>query len=59
MEENSEGVSDFEFSDLTFDLETNNLTFSYSLTVDGDNNGTGNELNISGTADVIILEDED
>ncbi|WP_422859019.1 collagen-like triple helix repeat-containing protein [Flagellimonas sp. S174] len=51
-------VSDFSFTDVTFDSETNRLTFSYSLTVAEDSfgNPTGNSLNISGIANVIVLE---
>ncbi|MEO0901507.1 MAG: collagen-like protein [Bacteroidota bacterium] len=56
FQEGGAGISEFEFSDLVFDAETNNLTFSYSLTIAGANNVTGNELNISGTADVNLLE---
>ncbi|WP_136466099.1 hypothetical protein [Flagellimonas onchidii] len=52
----SEGVSGFEITDITFDAETNHLTFSYSLNVDGNNNDSGNDLSISGTADVYVLE---
>ncbi|PRX57762.1 hypothetical protein [Flagellimonas meridianipacifica] len=51
-------VNDFNITDITFDSETNRLTFSYSLNVGEENfgNPTGNTLNISGTANVIVLE---
>lgn len=50
------GISDFEISDLTYDTTTHNLTFSYSLLADASTNDSGNDLNISGTVDVIVLE---
>ncbi|MEX0315510.1 MAG: hypothetical protein AB3N18_15135 [Allomuricauda sp.] len=55
----SEGVSDFEITDIAFDAETNHLTFSYTLNVNADNNDSGNDLSISGTADVYVLEEID
>lgn len=50
-------VSDFEISDVTYDTTTNNLTFSYSLLASASVNDSGNDLNISGTVDVIVLEE--
>lgn len=44
-------------SNLTYDPNDNNhLTFSYSFTVDGANNGSGHELNVSGEVDVYPFE---
>ena len=52
------GVSDFQFTDLIFDAEDNNhLTFSYSFEVLAANNDSGNDLTVSGTVDVYLLEE--
>ncbi|MEX0315511.1 MAG: hypothetical protein AB3N18_15140 [Allomuricauda sp.] len=59
FELDSPGVSDFEVTEITFDPETNHLTFSYSLNVDAENNVTEHDLHISGTADVFVLESLD
>ena len=53
----SVGVSDFEISNFIFDEETREVSFSYSLTVDENFNITGNELSISGMADLIFPEE--
>ncbi|MFD2099289.1 collagen-like triple helix repeat-containing protein [Flagellimonas iocasae] len=53
----SAGITNVEFTDIVFDDETNHLTFSYSLTVDGENNPTTYELTLSGMADVTVLEE--
>ncbi len=50
------GVSNFVIMDISFDTETNNLRFNYSFTVDAANNDSGNELNVSGSVDVFVLE---
>jgi hypothetical protein len=54
---NPEVISNFEITDVTFDAETNHLTFSYAFTVDAIANATGNPLNMSGMADVQLLEE--
>ena len=52
------GVSDFQFTDLTFDAEDNNhLTFSYSFEVLAAYNDSANDLTVSGTVDVYLLEE--
>jgi len=51
------GTSEFEFTDLAFEDETGHLTFSYSFTIDGANNSSGNELTVSGEADLYLLEE--
>ena len=47
-----------ELTDLVFDLETDRLTFSYSLdiTAAAGGNPTGHHLTITGDADVIVFE---
>ena len=54
---NQSGVSDLEYTDLVWDGETNNLTFSFSFTVDAENNNSNHELTVSGDVDVILLEE--
>ena len=54
---NSEGVSNFEISNFIFDEQAREVSFSYSLTVDENFNITGNELSISGMADLIFPEE--
>lgn len=49
-------ASSFTISDYSFDDTTNNLKFSFAMTVDANNNETGNELRIEGTVDVIVFE---
>ncbi|AWX45163.1 hypothetical protein HME9304_02173 [Flagellimonas maritima] len=49
-------ITDFELSDFSFDTDTNHLIFNYSYTVD-DNNDSENELNVSGSVDVFVLEE--
>ncbi|MBS9463397.1 hypothetical protein KIM67_13345 [Flagellimonas sp. 389] len=49
-------VLEFEFSDMAFDPETNNLSFAYRLLVDDEGNNSGNELTVSGEVDVTLLE---
>ncbi|MDF0718305.1 hypothetical protein PY092_19250 [Muricauda sp. 334s03] len=52
------GVSDFQFTNFSFDSEDNNhLTYSFSFEVLGANNSSGNHLNVSGTVDVYLLEE--
>ncbi len=51
------GVSEMTFTDLTFDPNAgNHLTFSYAFSVAAANNGSGNDLNVSGTVDINLLE---
>ncbi|TAI46998.1 collagen-like triple helix repeat-containing protein [Flagellimonas allohymeniacidonis] len=52
-------ISSFTITDLTFDEETHNLTFSYAIAVNADyeGNGTGHDLSISGEVDVIVFEE--
>ncbi|WP_422859020.1 collagen-like triple helix repeat-containing protein [Flagellimonas sp. S174] len=49
-------TSEFEFTNLTFDPETNNLTFAYHFVVQGEGNTSGNTLTVSGTVDVTVLQ---
>ncbi|TPN85960.1 hypothetical protein [Aquimarina algicola] len=50
------GIDNFNVTDYTFDEATNELSFSFSMDVNGDYNQTGNDLSISGTVDVIVFE---
>ncbi len=51
------GVSEMVFTDMVFDPNAgNHLTFSYAFTVDAANNDSGNELSVSGTVDINLLE---
>lgn len=51
------GVSEMTFTDLTYDPNaSNHLTFSYAFSVAAANNGSGNELSVSGTVDINLLE---
>lgn len=50
-------INDINITDLTFDEATGELSFSFAFEVDGESNDTDNDLNISGTVDVIVLED--
>ena len=52
-------ITNLEISDVAYDTETNHLTFSYTFTVNALANATGNDLNMSGTVDVIMLEEID
>jgi hypothetical protein len=57
-ESNTNGTSEIEYTDFNFDPEDNNhLTFNYSFVVDAVANVTGEILNISGSADVYLLEE--
>ncbi len=49
-------ASTFTISDYSFDDTTNNLKFSFLMTVDGVNNETGNDLSIEGTVDIVVFE---
>ncbi|UII76933.1 hypothetical protein LV716_03860 [Flagellimonas sp. HMM57] len=55
-EQDGTGIQEFEFSDLNFDSETNNLSFSYNIVVDGDFNDSNNSLEISGSSSLTLLE---
>ncbi len=50
------GISDLELTDLVWNDETNNLTFSFSFTVDAEYNNSDHELTVSGDVDVFLLE---
>ncbi|WP_103865833.1 collagen-like protein [Aquimarina sp. I32.4] len=50
------GVSDANITGYSFDEATNNLRCTFMMTVAGTNNITGNDMIISGTVDVIVLE---
>lgn len=57
-ETGGEGVSEIVIPDMGFDPNSgNHLSFSYTLIVDGANNSSQNELNVSGTVDVHLLEE--
>ncbi|WP_438710151.1 hypothetical protein ACSTS3_13415 [Aquimarina muelleri] len=49
-------VSNFSITEYSFDEMTNNLKYTFTMTVAGANNITGNDMIISGTVDVIVLE---
>ncbi|WP_109437378.1 MULTISPECIES: collagen-like protein [Aquimarina] len=49
-------LSNFSITNFNFNDDTNNLTFSFSFDIDGANNGSENDLSISGEVDVIVLE---
>ncbi|WP_109435656.1 hypothetical protein [Aquimarina sp. AU119] len=51
------GVSNFSITNYSFNEETNNLVFSFSMDIASDSNETGNNLSISGEVDVIVLEE--
>ncbi|MBR9853669.1 MAG: collagen-like protein [Algicola sp.] len=54
---NGIGISNMQLTNIVFEPENgNHLSFSYSFTVDGANNGSGNELNVSGEVDVYLFE---
>ncbi|WP_431127807.1 hypothetical protein [Flagellimonas flava] len=56
MEDNT--VLNFQISNVDYNLETMHLTFDYSFTsTDGDQNDTLHNLDISGSANVWLLED--
>ncbi|USD24057.1 collagen-like protein [Flagellimonas marinaquae] len=51
------GISNMQLINITYESENgNHLSFSYSFTVDAANNGSGNELNVSGEVDVYLFE---
>ncbi|WP_025740571.1 hypothetical protein [Aquimarina pacifica] len=54
---NGDGISNIEITDYSFDDETNQLIFSFSLQIAGDNNDTENDLFLSGEVDVIVFEE--
>lgn len=57
FESGGAGISEMVFSNLAFDPNAaNRLSFSYSFTVDAANNSSGNELSVSGTVDINLLE---
>ena len=47
---------DFKLIDPLYDPDSHHLTFSFDFTLEGAQNVTGNPLHISGTVDVIVLE---
>jgi hypothetical protein len=51
------GVSNVTITDYSFDDTTNNLKFSFTMDILGDNNETENDLSISGTVDVLVFEE--
>lgn len=50
------GFTDVDITNFEFNNETNNLTFSYSLTVSGENNTSNNDLLVSGEVNVILIK---
>ncbi len=50
-------VSNFNFSNYSFNEQTNHLIFSFSFDVAAAANYTGNDLSVSGEVDVIVMED--
>lgn len=55
----SYGISNISVTNYSFNDTTNRLRFDYSFVVDGSNNDSDNELTITGTVDVNVLEDID
>ncbi len=51
------GISNISVTNYSFDDTTNRLRFDYSFVVDGVNNDSDNELTITGTVDVLVLEE--
>lgn len=58
VEDNHENdqIINLQIINFNFNDDTNQLTFSFSFDVAGENNVTGNDINISGEADVVVLE---
>ncbi|WP_108869671.1 collagen-like protein [Aquimarina aquimarini] len=56
FDQSNMGVSNATITDYSFDETTNNLRCTFTMTVAGANNITGNDMTISGTVDVIVLE---
>ncbi|MBS9460773.1 hypothetical protein KIM67_00005, partial [Flagellimonas sp. 389] len=54
---NASNASAAELSNIAFDPVTNNLTFSYDFKFDGDFNDTGFPLEVSGEANVFVVEE--
>ena len=58
FQSNTDGTSEIEYTDFNFDPEDNNhLTLNYSFVVNAVANVTGEVLNVSGSADVYLLEE--
>ena len=55
INENLAGYTD-SFSDIEYDEKTGRLKFSFDITMDAENNDTGHELRITGTADLITFQ---
>lgn len=53
------GISNVSVTNYSFNDTTNRLRFDYSFVVNGSNNDSDNELTITGTVDVNVLEDID
>lgn len=53
------GISNLSVTNYSFNDTTNRLRFDYSFVVDGANNDSNNELTITGTVDVNVLENID
>lgn len=53
------GISNLTVTNYSFDDATNRLRFDYSFVVDGDYNDSDNDLTVTGTVDVNVLEDID
>ena len=53
------GISNLTVTNYSFNDTTNRLRFDYSFVVDGANNDSNNELTITGTVNVVVLEDID
>ncbi len=56
---NSISTSNFSLTNYSFNKETNNLVFSFSLDIDSDSNITGNELSVQGEVNVTLLENNE
>lgn len=53
---NGLGISNFSITNYSYNEETNNLVYSFSFDVAGDNNNTGNALKVSGEVNTILLK---
>ena len=57
FDSNESEIFNLNISDFNFNSETNHLIFSFSFTVNEEDNFTNNPLVVSGTADVFVLEE--
>ena len=56
FDNNRTDIKNFNLTNYSFNDQTNNLIFSFSFIVSGDQNSTKNDLSVSGEVNVVILE---